>query len=101
MIGANGAAYGRGTCPCMAGRNTRSPSVGSVQGRGEPVVGQGSKRRTPDSRSRRRGTHAKLSEEQKRLITDFLWHGPEAYGFRGEVWMCPCASLTFWLANLA
>jgi transposase len=23
------------------------------------------------------------------LIADFLWHGPEAYGFRGEVWTCP------------
>jgi transposase len=22
------------------------------------------------------------------LIPDFLWHGPEAYGFRGEVWTC-------------
>jgi transposase len=35
------------------------------------------------------GTHSKLSDEQKRLIPDFLWHGPEAYGFRGEVWTCP------------
>lgn len=39
--------------------------------------------------SRPHGTHAKLTEEQKRLIPDFLWHGPEAYGFRGEVWTCP------------
>lgn len=39
--------------------------------------------------SQLRGTHAKLTEEQKRLIPDFLWHGPEAYGFRGEVWTCP------------
>src|SRR5260370_8465254 len=39
--------------------------------------------------SRVRGTHAKVTEEQKRLIPDFLWHGPEAYGFRGEVWTCP------------
>ncbi|WP_088252167.1 IS630 family transposase [Fimbriiglobus ruber] len=36
-----------------------------------------------------RGTHAKLTAEQKRRIPDFLWHGPEAYGFRGEVWTCP------------
>jgi transposase len=36
-----------------------------------------------------RGKHAKLTEEQKQLIPDFLWHGPEAYGFRGEVWSCP------------
>jgi transposase len=39
--------------------------------------------------SRPHGTHAKLSDEQKRLIPDFLWHGPEAYGFRGDVWTCP------------
>ncbi|HMB07154.1 MAG TPA: winged helix-turn-helix domain-containing protein, partial [Isosphaeraceae bacterium] len=25
---------------------------------------------------------------QQRLIPEFLWHGPEAYGFRGEVWTC-------------
>ena len=35
------------------------------------------------------GTTPKLSNDQKRLIADFLWHGPEAYGFRGEVWTCP------------
>jgi transposase len=23
-----------------------------------------------------------------RLIPDFLWHGAEAYGFRGDVWIC-------------
>jgi transposase len=23
-----------------------------------------------------------------RLLPDFLWHGAEAYGFRGEVWIC-------------
>jgi transposase len=23
-----------------------------------------------------------------RLIPDFLWHGPESYGFRGDVWTC-------------
>lgn len=30
----------------------------------------------------------KLTVEQKSLIPDFLWHGPEAYGFRGEFWTC-------------
>jgi transposase len=35
------------------------------------------------------GTTPKLTESQKGLIADFLWHGPEAYGFRGEVWTCP------------
>jgi transposase len=35
------------------------------------------------------GAVPKLTPDQKRLIPDFLWHGPEAYGFRGEVWTCP------------
>lgn len=29
-----------------------------------------------------------LSPEQRRLIPEFLWHGAEAYGFRGSVWTC-------------
>jgi transposase len=29
-----------------------------------------------------------LTPQQKRLIPEFLWHGAEAYGFRGEVWTC-------------
>jgi transposase len=40
-------------------------------------------------RTRPRSGHPpKLSEAQKRLIPEFLWHGAEAYGFRGEVWTC-------------
>src|SRR5947209_7516384 len=34
------------------------------------------------------GHPPKLSPEQKRLIPEFLWHGPEAYGFKGQVWTC-------------
>jgi len=34
------------------------------------------------------GHPPKLSPAQKRLIPEFLWHGAEAYGFRGEVWTC-------------
>jgi len=34
------------------------------------------------------GHPPKLSPAQKRLIPEFLWHGPEAYGFRGQVWTC-------------
>jgi transposase len=34
------------------------------------------------------GRPPKLSPAQKRLIPEFLWHGAEAYGFRGEVWTC-------------
>ena len=34
------------------------------------------------------GAPPKLTADQKRLIPEFLWHGPEAYGFRGQVWTC-------------
>jgi transposase len=34
------------------------------------------------------GRIARLSSQQRRLIPEFLWHGPEAYGFRGQVWTC-------------
>src|SRR4051794_20861641 len=40
------------------------------------------------SRTGCRGSIPKLAPEQLRLIPDFLWHGPEAYGFRGNVWTC-------------
>jgi transposase len=34
------------------------------------------------------GRPARLTPEQRRLVPDFLWHGAEAYGFRGDVWTC-------------
>lgn len=34
------------------------------------------------------GAPPKLTAAQKRLIPEFLWHGAEAYGFRGAVWTC-------------
>jgi transposase len=34
------------------------------------------------------GRPPKLTPAQKRLIPEFLWHGPEAYGFAGQVWTC-------------
>lgn len=34
------------------------------------------------------GRPAKLTYFQLRQIPEFLWHGAEAYGFRGEVWTC-------------
>jgi transposase len=34
------------------------------------------------------GPSAKLTPEQFRLTPDCLWHGAEAYGFRGDVWTC-------------
>ena len=34
------------------------------------------------------GRPARPSDAQLGLLPDFLWHGAEAYGFRGEVWTC-------------
>lgn len=34
------------------------------------------------------GRWPRLSPAQKQLIPEFLWHGAEAYGFRGQVWTC-------------
>src|ERR1700716_1949220 len=36
----------------------------------------------------RPGHPPKLGPDQLRLVHDFLSHGAEAYGFRGEVWTC-------------
>src|SRR5438270_4780133 len=34
------------------------------------------------------GRPAELSPQQLQRIPEFLWHGAEAYGFRGEAWTC-------------
>jgi transposase len=34
------------------------------------------------------GHPPKLSPAQRRSIPELLWHGPQAYGFRGRVWTC-------------
>jgi transposase len=34
------------------------------------------------------GRPPKLTSAQRRMIPEFLWHGAEAYGFRGEAWTC-------------
>jgi transposase len=39
------------------------------------------------------GRVARLAAGQKRLIPEFLWHGAEAYGFRGDVWTCARVAL--------
>lgn len=36
----------------------------------------------------RPGRPAKLAEAQRLLIPEYLSHGAEAYGFRGNVWIC-------------
>lgn len=36
----------------------------------------------------RPGPAGKLLPGQRELIADCLWHGAEAYGFRGDVWTC-------------
>jgi transposase len=35
------------------------------------------------------GRPPELTSAEKHLIPEFLSHGAEAYGFRGEVWTCP------------
>jgi transposase len=44
----------------------------------------------------RPGPRPKLAPEKVRLIPDFLWHGPEAYGFPGEVWTCDRVADVLW-----
>src|SRR5215211_2850438 len=34
------------------------------------------------------GAPTRLTAAQRQAIPPFLWHGAEAYGFRGEVWTC-------------
>jgi transposase len=34
------------------------------------------------------GQRPRLTPDQVRSIPELLWHGPEAYGFRGQVWTC-------------
>jgi transposase len=34
------------------------------------------------------GRPSRLSEEQWQRLPDLLWHGAEAYGFRGDLWTC-------------
>jgi transposase len=34
------------------------------------------------------GRPPNLSPKQLQMIPEFLWHGAEAYGFRGKVWTC-------------
>jgi transposase len=41
------------------------------------------------------GPVPKLTPAQQRLIPDFLWHGAEAYGFRGDVWTCARVARVF------
>ena len=35
------------------------------------------------------GHPPKLTPEQLARLPEFLWHGAEAYGLRGDVWTCP------------
>jgi transposase len=39
------------------------------------------------------GRACRLTADQARLIPEFLWHGAEAYGFRGQVWTCARVAL--------
>lgn len=35
------------------------------------------------------GRPPELTKQQKAGLPDLLWHGAEAYGFRGDLWTCP------------
>ena len=35
------------------------------------------------------GCPPKLTAAQLQCLPELLWHGAEAYGFRGDVWTCP------------
>ena len=68
-------------------------AIADALGVSEPAVSQwltAARRGGPDAlRSHPApGPTPRLTAAQRRQIPDFLWHGPEAYGFRGEVWTC-------------
>ena len=42
------------------------------------------------------GRPPKLTSDQKRMIPEFLWHGAEAYGFRGDAWTCARVAEVIW-----
>jgi len=68
-------------------------AIAEALGVSEPAVSQwlaAARRAGPDAlRSHPPpGAAPKPTAGQKRLIPEFLWHGPEAYGFRGQVWTC-------------
>jgi transposase len=60
-----------------------SPSAVSVWLASARALGSGALRSRP-----RIGAPARLTEAQLALLPDFLWHGAEAYGFRGDLWTC-------------
>jgi transposase len=67
--------------------------IAAALGIGRPSVCQwlnAARHGGPDAlRSRvRPGPAGKLLPGQRYLLVDSLWHGAEAYGFRGDVWTC-------------
>ncbi len=76
----------------MARRGWKHRDIAEALGISEGAVSQWltrvQERGAQALRSQRHSGHPKLTPEQKRLIPDFLWHGAESYGFRGDVWNC-------------
>ncbi len=67
--------------------------IAEALGVGRPSVCQwlqAARQGGPDALRRRLhpGPAGKLLPGQRYLIADCLWHGAEAYGFRGDVWTC-------------
>jgi transposase len=76
--------------------------IATVLDTSEAAVSQwlaAARRGGPDAllaRTSRRGVTPKLAPEDVRLIPDFLWHGPEAYGFPRDVWTCDRVAAVLW-----
>ena len=72
----------------VSARYRRGPR--RLRGGHQPLAGP-CPRRWPGracGRDLRRGARPGSPPAQRRSIPEFLWHGPEAYGFRGQVWTC-------------
>src|SRR4051794_29797980 len=69
----------------VSARYRRGP--GRLRGLGQPLAGrrQGLRPRGAPGATRAGGP-AEAHPAQRQSIPEFLWHGPEAYGFRGRVW---------------
>src|SRR5207302_6685925 len=81
--------------PCLVPEAARLVSARDCRGprrlrRGrQPLAGPRPRRRPRGAPGAiRAGSPPKLSSAQRRSIPELLWHGPEAYGFRGRVWIC-------------
>src|SRR5262249_56528225 len=85
----------------LEGQGRAQREIGPIRGVTEGAVSQwlaaarAGQRAALHSRPRP-GSRPKLAPEQLRLLPDLLWHGPESYGFAGEVWTCDRVASVLW-----